>query len=85
MVWMILNPRELDAVRDAAIRAKDKVGTGDVQTDTVWTFGQPPTLKRDELEIPDAVMSLVKEWQRDWKSPYHAAFSAIVAANLRHN
>jgi len=82
-MWMILNPRELDAVRDAIMRAKQAVGATSEQMRWFWQQVEKG-LSRDELTLDELVFNFALRQRKLWRSQFHAGVTAILSAADRH-
>lgn len=78
--WMILNPRELEAVRSAVRTA---AGSADEETRAFWSSIQTQ-LRGDELEITQSQLERLNQWARSWTSAYEKSAKAILSALMRH-
>ena len=82
MPWMMLKPRELDAVKDAVIRAKRLPEDSNMRA--FWEKVIAANLKRDELIVSRFLMPAIAQASKDWKSGFHVGFKAILSAADRH-
>lgn len=83
MAWMILNPRELDAVKDAVIRAKRLPEASTMRQ--FWTVVEIALTRGDELELHKSHIASARQAAPDWKSGFQAGFRAILSAADRHS
>lgn len=81
MPWMMLNPREQDAIKDAIIRAKRLPESSTMRQ--FWTAVEV-RLRGEELDVPREIVGSAQQAASDWKSGYQAGFKAILSASDRH-
>jgi hypothetical protein len=79
MTWMILTPREAEAVK--AVR----VDGADMRIDALlMRMVQEKLDSRNELELSNDDMARVERAAKNWRTGFAKAFEAVLAAAGRH-
>lgn len=79
MTWMILTPREVEAVR------RPKVPADDVRPAAIMLRKVQRLLDaRGELELSDDDLAAIERASKDWRTGYGDAFAAVLSAAGRH-
>ena len=77
MRWMMLTPRQLEAVRTS-------VGADDARPNAVLLRRVQGLVRGDELELTDAELNAVQAAARDYRGGFEKAFQAVLGAWARH-